>query len=246
MAGNSITESIPAAISAAALTGCIAFVATPMDAAVTASALVRDSEHNNSFVEDEVRNEIWESANRQPTYLQVLRDTLYQRSGSWVKRNRFDRTIERSHDGKPETLSPIFVPQHCVIEFLDGFFDEADFYSHLSRASATRCRTIFQSWPSEAPANARRARRSISVPHSDSANVGSSSVAGSRLTRSSAASSARSTSDSASATLRSSSDFVAITQDYPATMTSATCIWRAKSTVSIKLKSPWPPILLRS
>jgi hypothetical protein len=54
---------------------------------------VRDCEHNNGVVDDEVSNEIRESANRYPSYFRVFRDTPLS-----AQRPVGDAKSIRSHD----------------------------------------------------------------------------------------------------------------------------------------------------
>lgn len=110
-----------------------------------AAALVRDREHNDAFVTDEIRDEVREPRHWDLSHFKILRDILDQGSDSRPTLDRLNRAIERCEEGKPQTISPFLVPQHSIVDLADRFVDEADLDPHAPSAFASRCRTVVQS-----------------------------------------------------------------------------------------------------
>jgi hypothetical protein len=106
---------------------------------------VRDCEHDDDVVCDEVGDEVGELGHWYLSGLEIGRNVLDQGADSRPTLDRLDSAINCSEKGEPEALSPFLVPQRGVVEFGDRFVDEADLDSHPPSVSASRCRTTFQS-----------------------------------------------------------------------------------------------------
>ena len=110
-----------------------------------AAALVRDREHYDAFVTDEIRDEVREPRHWDPSHFKILRDILDQGSDPRPTLDRLDRAVERCEEDKPETISPFLIPQRSIVDLADGLVDEADLGPHPPSVSASRCRTVVQS-----------------------------------------------------------------------------------------------------
>jgi len=110
-----------------------------------AAALVRDCEHDDHIVRDEVGDEVGELGHWHPSGLEIVRNVIDQGADARPTLDRLDSAIDCREKGEPEALSPFLVPPRGVVKFGDRFVDEADLDGHSPSVSARRCRTTFQS-----------------------------------------------------------------------------------------------------
>ncbi len=106
---------------------------------------MRDCEHDDDVVCDEVGDEVGESGHWYPSGLEIVRNVLDRGADSRPTLDGPDSAIDCCEKGESEAFSPFLVPQRGVVEFGDCFGDEADLDGHPPSVSASRCRTAFQS-----------------------------------------------------------------------------------------------------
>ena len=131
---------------------------------------------------------------------QVWWQSPEQGAGARDRHELIDGRVNGVQKLDTEVYATSFIPSSCSAVFSVRLVVKANAGIHRCRSSASaRRRTSSQGTPPDSSANARRARRSISVAQAASTSPGCSTAASSRLARSSAATSARSSRGNASA-----------------------------------------------